>query len=261
MAKSGRMTGGFFTVYFDRSLPSSPGMQMANFPHQQLMKLAIPIAVDHLELKDVNVAYEEFNPLSKQSGTVYFDKLNGQLNHASNIPSQIKQHPIADFSAEGMFMHHVPMKAAFTFNLAKHKTGEFSVYVTMGAIDHQTVNLLAEPLGLFSIKSGETQEAIIHIEGNNLKTSSKLAISYSDLHINPLKKADENGNLKKKRVSAFIANVFLIKNSNPEKGKALRQPEYTVERDHHGNFFNMIWNTTLTGLLKTIGVPVKLVVH
>lgn len=261
MAKEGRITGGLLNVYFDKRLPAKPGMRMANFPHQLLMKLAIPVAVDHLELKDVDVAYEEFNPLSKQSGTAYFDKLKGQLNNASNIPSQIKLHPIADFSAEGSFMHHVPIKAAFTFDLAKHKTGEFSVDVKVGAIDHQTVNLLAEPLGLFSIKSGETKEGGIHIEGNNLKTSAKLAISYSDLHIDPLKKADENGELKKKHVSSFIANAFLIKNANPEKGKALREPEYTVERDHHGNFFNMIWNTALTGLLKTIGVPVKLVIH
>ncbi len=261
MAKEGGITGGYLNVYFDRSLPSSPGMTVANFPHQLLMKLGIPVAVDHLVLKGVDLAYEEFNPLSKQSATAYFDKLNGQLNHASNIPSRMKQNPVTNFSADGMFMHHIPMKAAFTFDLSKYKSGDFTVDVHMGAADNQTLNLLAEPLGLFLIKSGGLQEGVIHIAGNNFRTTAKLVISYNDLHIDPLKKADENGKLKKKRASAFIANTFLIKNSNPEKGRTLRQPDYTMLRDHHGNFFNVIWETTLTGVLKTIGVPVKLVIH
>ena len=261
MAKDCIIKGGNFKVYLDRTLPSNPEIHVANFPHQLMMKLSIPVSVDHVVLKDLNLSYEEFNPLSKQSATAYFDKLNGQMNHLSNIPSHIKAYPMADFSGDGLFMHRIAMNAAFNFDLAKYKTGQFTADIHMGALDNHTLNSLAEPLGMFSIRSGEMQSGTAHIVGNNYKTTGKLAIAYSDLHIDPLKKADENGRMKKKRASAFIANVFLIKNSNPKKGEDLRQPEYSVLRDHHGNFFNVIWETTLTGVLKTIGIPVKLVIH
>jgi hypothetical protein len=261
MAKEGTITGGFFIEYFDKSLPEDSSLQLANFPQQILMGLNIPVAVDHLVLKDVDIAYEEFNPAAKGGATAYFDKMNGQFDHISNIPSGIQQHPVIDFSGNAMFMHHVPIKASFTFNLAKHRTGEFTADIHMDALDKETANLLAVPLGLFLVKSGEMQAGDIHIEGNDLTAKSKLAISYTDLHVDPLKKADEKGRLKKKRATTIIANVFLIKNSNPAKGQALRQPEYTVVRDHRSNFFSMLWIATVTGMLKTMGVPVKLVVH
>jgi hypothetical protein len=50
-----------------------------------------------------------------------------------------------------------------------------------------------------------------------------------------------------------------IKNENPQ-GSELRQPVFDVGRDHHQNFVAYIWTGILTGLCKTIGVPVKLVI-
>ena len=261
IAKKAEIAGGLFTIFLDRSLPHNSAIQVDNFPHQMLMKIPIPVSVTNLTLKHVNVSYEEYNPDAKQGAITYFDNINGQINYASNISADIKKYPVANFSGSGLFMHHIPMSARFTFDLSKYKTGEFTADVHMDTLDNVTVNPLAEPLGLFSIKSGQMQQGTAHIEGNNFNAKCKLAISYTGLHINPLKKADENGQLKKKHVTGFIANVFLIKNANPVKGKELRQPDFSVERDHHGNFFNMIWITILTGILKTIGIPVKLVIH
>jgi hypothetical protein len=261
IVKKAEIAGGLFTIFLDRSLPHNSAIQVDNFPHQMLMKIPIPVSVTNLTLKHVNVSYEEYNPDAKQGAIAYFDNINGRLIYASNINADIKKYPVAKFSGNGLFMHHIPMSARFTFNLSKYKTGEFTADVHMDTLDNLTVNPLAEPLGLFSIKSGKMQQGSAHIEGNNLNSKCKLAISYTGLHINPLKKADENGQLKKKHVTGFIANVFLIKNANPLNGKELRQPDFSVERDHHGNFFNMIWITILTGILKTIGIPVKLVIH
>ena len=173
----------------------------------------------------------------------------------------IKKYPIANFSGSGLFMHHIPMSARFTFDLSKYKTGGFTADIHMDTLDKLTINPLAEALALFSVKSGKMQQGTAHIEGNNFNAKCTVAISYTDLHINPLKKADENGQLKKEHVRGFIANVFLIKNDNPVRGEELRRPAFSIERDHHRNFFNMIWLTILTGILKTVGIPEKLVIH
>ena len=261
ISKKTVIMGGVFTTFLDRSLPANPAPPVDNFPHQLLMKVPIPVSVGNIKLQHVNVSYEEYSPEAKRSSTAFFDNINGRLNYVSNIPADIKKHPVANFSGRGLFMHHTPMKVRFTFNLSKYKTGDFTADVSMDTLDNGTINPLAQPLGLFSVKSGKMQHATAHIEGNNFKAKCKIAISYTGLHIQPLKKANENGQLKKKRITSVIANAFFIKNDNPEKGKELRKPDYSVERDHHGNFFNMIWTTVLTGILKTVGIPVKLGMH
>lgn len=261
IAKSAVLAGGSIAIYFDKSLPRDSAIQSDNFPQQLLMKIQIPISISRITLQNVNVAYEEFNPKAKTSATAYFDRINGRLDYCSNIHADIKKHPVAQFSGESLFMHHVPAKARFTFNLSKYKTGEFTADIQMDSLDNLTINPLAEPLALFSVKSGEMQQGIAHIKGNNFIAQCKIAVTYSGLRIDPLKKADSNGRLNKNRLTGFIANVFLIKKKNPEKGKELRQPVFSVQRDHHGNFFNLVWATLLTGILKTVGVPVKFAVH
>ena len=259
IATQGQMSAGYLKVYLDRSLPAAPLLKTSNFPHQLLMRVPMPIMVDHIAVKDLDVSYEEYNPASRQSATVFFDKLSGQIDHASNIASYIKVHPIADVAAEGMFMHNTPVKAAFKFDLSRYKSGGFTVDFRIGALNNATINSISNPLGMASVKSGDMQEITVHIKGDNFKTNCKLAIAYTDLHITPLKKAGEDGKVKKKHTISFIANTFLIKNANPKKGEALRQPEFTVQKDHYNKFFHFIWTTTLTGIVKTIGVPLKLV--
>ena len=104
------------------------------------------------------------------------------------------------------------------------------------------------------------QHAQGHMDGDNFRTTGKINMQYNNLHITPLKKnKEEMGKLKKKNVTSLFANILLVKNENP-KGNELRQPDFSVERNKYTSFFNLIWKTILTGILKTIGIPVKLVI-
>ena len=259
VSKRAEISGGSFSDFIDRSKPRTPS-KMNNFPSQLLLRMPFKVFVNRLDVHDVNVIYEEHNPLSDQNGIAYFDNVNGTVNHISNIPAEIKLHPVMDFSGTALFMHHVPMTTKFSFDLSKYRTGNFSVDITMDTLDNTTINKVSEPLGLFTVKTGQMQHAKGHLEGNNFRTSGNINMQYNNLHITPLKKdKEEKGKLKKKAVTGFFANILLVKNENP-KGKELRQPNFTVERDHFTTFFNLIWKTILTGILKTIGIPVKLVI-
>ena len=70
-----------------------------------------------------------------------------------------------------------PIEAKFTFNLLKSKTGEFTADVNMDTLNNFTVNPLAQPLGLVTIKAGQMQYGSAHIEGNNFNAKGKVAIS------------------------------------------------------------------------------------
>ena len=161
-------------------------------------------------------------------------------------------------AAKGLFMHSVPFTAKFKLDLLKYHTGEFTADVRLDTLEKTTINTISEPLSLFSVKKGQMKQVTAHVEGNNFKKKGTIALHYTDLHITPLKKdSGDNGKLQKKTFTSFFANTFLIKNSNPKNGE-MRQPEFSVDRGKHKSFFNFIWVSILTGVLKTIGIPVKL---
>ena len=79
-----------------------------------------------------------------------------------------------------------------------------------------------------------------------------------DLHITPLKRdKNDTTTLKKKTVTSFIANTFIIKDANPSKGDDVRKPTVTIQRNHYDGYFRFVWKSVLAGILKTTGVPQK----
>lgn len=259
ISKRAEIRGGTFSDFIDREKPATP-LKMNNFPSQLLMRLPLKISVTRLDVHDVNFIYEEHNPLSDQNGTAYFYNITGSINNITNIPTEIKLHPAAVFSGTALFMNKVPMTIKFNFDLSKYSTGNFSVDITMNTLDKATINKISEPLGVFTVKTGEMQHATGHLEGNNFRTTGNITMLYNNLHITPLKKdQEEKGKLKKKTVTSLFANILFVKNENP-KNNELRQPTFGVERNQYTSFFNLIWKTILTGILKTIGIPVKLVI-
>lgn len=254
VCKQADIPEGKFTIYFDRSQPQPP-LKLNNFPPQALMALPFPVSINKINIRHLNFSYEEYNPLSDKNGKIYFDELAIQINNVTNIIAEIKSKPLLNVSASASFMHHVPFSAKFNFNLAKYRTGNFTSVINIGLLNDTTINTIAEPLGLFSVKSGQMQKAVIKVEGDNYNTKGKITMYYTDLKITPLKK-DVVGRLKKKTFTGILANTLLIKNDNP-KGKELREPEFTVTRTTHKNFFNFLWKSILTGVVKTVGIPEK----
>ena len=156
-------------------------------------------------------------------------------------------------------MNLAPVSLNLSFDLANYKTGDFSrnsklKKVLMG----DSVNSVAQPLGLFMVKRGQLQELNSQISGNNHRASGKVLMLYNNLHITPMKPDPQNeGELKKKSVTSLIANKFVLKDENPSKDGQTRTVDASFIR-RQGTFFNLIWKTTFVGILKTIGAPEKM---
>jgi hypothetical protein len=174
------------------------------------------------------------------------------------MPAEIKRSPYTFLSATGLFMNKVPLEVKFKFDLLKYRTGQFSAEVHMDTLDRSIVNPIAEPLGRFTVKSGQMQKAIANVSGDNYNTSGSIDFYYTDLHLTPLKSDRANGQLKRNHIKSFFANIIL-KNKKPKENE-LRKPEYIVGRDYHLNFVAYIWTTILTGICKTISIPPRLVI-
>ncbi|MBK5273389.1 MAG: hypothetical protein JJE22_20500 [Bacteroidia bacterium] len=250
--------GGTVSIFVDKSLPYGASQPKNHFPHQLVMAIPVPVLIDEVKVNDLKVKYEQYNPDTKSTGAAAFTNINVMIHHITNIPAEIKRSRYTVLSGSGLFMSKVPLTTKFKFDLLKQKTGQFTVDVHMDTLDKDVVNPVTEPLGKFSVKKGQMQEANVHIVGDNFNLHATADIQYTDLHITPLKGDSADDGLKKNHLKSFFANTLFIKNSNP-KGNKLRQPEYDVARGHTSNFVSFIWNTIMTGLLKSVGIPVKLV--
>ncbi len=112
---------------------------------------------------------------------------------------------------------------------------------------------------MVSLKTGTITSLTSTLDGNNTKASGKVVLQYQNLHIRILKKDEgEPGGFRKKTIISKLANAFVIKDNNPSPGNEVRKEDAFFKRDIHGSFFNLIWKTTLVGILKTIGAPAKL---
>jgi len=251
--------GGTVSVFSDLSIPLGAKKPMNHFPHQLVMMIPVPVLVSELNFHQLKVIFQQYNPETRSIGMVTCTNISGTARHITNIRDQIKGLPYTSLTAKALFMNKVPMAVRFKFNLANYQSGQFSANVNMDTLNKITINPIAEPLGRFTVKNGQMQQGTAHIEGDNFNLHGTVEIFYTDLHITPLKSDSTHGELKKNHLKSFFANTVFIKNENPS-GNDLRQPAVTVGRDHHQNFVAYIWTAILTGLCKTMGIPVKLVV-
>ena len=245
---------GKLSIYFNRSLP--PRSRMGQFPNQLLMKLPVHLDIAQLRLRNLDLSYEEFNPASQQSGTIYLDNATLDMHHVSNLPNRTE--PIT-VKATALFMHRLPIQADFSFDRVDYRSGAFTAKIRSDVpFGGDLVNPFAVPLGLTRIEKGSLKTLSADIKGNQSEANGKVTITYNNLKLALLEKDRSTKPMDKKDVTTFLANVFVLKKDNPRNGQAPRQEMAEFKRDPNGGFFKLVWKTMLVGALKTIGAPVKI---
>lgn len=246
--------GGRFSVYFDRSLP--PKNKMGNFPNQLLAKLQVALDVTKIQMRDLDIAYEEFNPVSGQSGTVSLPGTNITISNLHNNPK--RSQPVV-VSGTSRLMGSIPLRASFRFPVQQAKRGRFSATLRTGAFEGKVLNEITRPLGMLNIDEGSVKTFEASIQGHEWGAKGTVALQYKDLKLSMLEKNKEGKGMNDKNLLSFLANALVIKNGNPEKpGEAVQKKEASFDRDPNSGFMNLVWKTAFTGILKTIGAPQKM---
>jgi hypothetical protein len=226
---------------------------MGNFPNQLMKKFPVEMNVGKISLSDLSFSYKEYNPLSQQTGAIDMDKLNLAVTNFSNTGTA----PLV-VEGRGLFMHQVPIQAEFVFDMASYQSGKFKAHIKVNGFDAGLVNSFAMPLGLMKIEKGHLSKAEASISGDQWKATGNVLVLYEDLKLSLLEKDKGNTALDKKDFTTLVANLFVLKKSNPKGKQTPRKEAGSFTRDPQGGFFMLVWKTMLVGILKTIGAPEKL---
>jgi hypothetical protein len=249
--------GGEFHVFSNKALPARKSTKNKKIPHQSLMALAIPVNIDTLSIKDLDVYYEEFSTQSYDTGIVKFMNANAIATHISNQPEVIQKFPLLTVEADASFMNLSPLHAEFNFNLSKHEEGIFTVKASLGSLNAVHLNAITQPLGLVKINKGTVQSLQLTMNGNNYRSTGKMTLKYKDLNVTVLKSAtkSEGENLDKQGFVSFLANTFFLKKDNPYEGEKVRTVNtYFVRNPKEKGFWALVWKNILDGVLKTVGM-------
>jgi hypothetical protein len=243
----------------NRSLPAPTESKVGNYPHQLLMKLKLPVKIDKINVKNLDLSYEEYNPKSEKSATIYFDNTSGTVSNITNHPDAVRKDPYMRASVRTFFMHKSPVQSSFTFDLAQYKKGKFSVDMQLTKIDKQQLKEITNNLGMLSLESVNIKSLQAHVDGSDMLGKGKVVLLYDDLSIVPLKKdGSSKGGLKQRNLRGFLMNALIVKDENPSGNEKPRNPTGEFIRETDKSFFNLVWNTILVGILQTVGADPKL---
>lgn len=240
-------------VFMNRELPPPPIDKGRNYPHIALQRLPFPVIIDTLKLKGISVAYTEYNPITRQKGTVGLGNLHGNILNVTNDSLQLtrKGHIYADLDTR--ILQSVNLNIQIDFNLLA-KDGAFSYKGHIGPMDMTALNPLARSLGLVKIEEGKVQKADFDIHANFHGSEGKMRFYYTGLKVALLKEGEDGEPIKKKGLLSFLANKFVIKDANPSSGEPVRTANISFQRTPAASFFNLLWKSVFTGIRETVGI-------
>lgn len=246
-------------IFMNRELPPPAIDKGRNYPHLALQRLSLPLHLDTVRLKSVQVAYTEYNPITQQKGTIDLQNLHGTILNVTNDSLQLTKnsHAIANLSTR--IIKAADLNVRINFNLLS-KNGAFTYSGHIGPMDMKALNPLAKSLGLVSIDQGKVQKADFEVSANLRGSQGTMRFYYTDLKVTLLKEGEDGAPAKKRGFLSFLANTIIIKDANPSKGEPVRTADIKFERTPAASFFNLLWKSVFIGIRETVGigvVPVK----
>lgn len=243
-------------VFMSRESPAPPGLDKAkNFPHVALKRLQIPIDIDTIKIKNLDIKYSEYNPASKKTGSVSFKNSNGSILNVTNDSLKLTKNHHALLNLNTSLMGKSRLNLKIDFNLTA-KDGAFSYSGSMGKFNMQTLNSLSVALGLVKIKTGEIDKIDFNASGNTSSASGSLNMRYHNLKVELLSDNIDGKGTEKKGFLSFLANNLLVNDKNPKDGEAPRTATMTNSRIPSASFFNLVWKTVFVGIKDIVGVGI-----
>jgi hypothetical protein len=241
-----------FKIYRDLNLPHDHKNKVGLYPQQAFEKVAIPIAVNKLTIRNAFIEYKEKNNVTHRSGKVQFYNTTAVINNLVNKKYFLGKNKVMTADINTSFLNKAPFKTRWIFYM-NSPNGSFDVKGNLGSIDGKVVNILAEPMGPASVRKGYVNSLDFDLRGSDYSMTGNVKLLYDDFKIALLEKDKGKDYWDKKSFTSFVANL-MIKNSNPSGKNEARVVQVQNARDVSRSIFDLCWKTLFKGVKETIGI-------
>jgi len=249
------LADGMVGIYNTNALPKKVENKTGKFPHQQLQKLALDLRIDTLQLRRIQIAYQEFNSKTGKTGTISFANTRGAIYNITNDRPALAKNKFMRAELSTLFMGKSNLHVTFNFNLTD-KNGAFTSTGTLGAMDGRALNQVTNPLAMVTVQSLNVRKLQFNIRANEKVARGTVRFYYSNLNVQLLKIDDETGRLKKQGLVSGIANTFVLNvgNPDPKNNNVFTVGNIYLRRPPSFAFFKFYWKSLLEGVKESVGV-------
>lgn len=210
---------------------------------KMLRSIKIPMTVDHLDLKNSILVYEEDTPESMGPGKLTFGNFNMNVRNLNS--AKVKGKPTkVDIKINCSFMNQSPLSVNWSFDVADQKDA-FAISGKTSGLPASGINPFIRPYLHVTATSGTIQEMRFDFKGNPAGLNGTFNLKHKDLKIAVLNKH----NHEKKGLLTAVANIFIKSDSGSFPESVAVE---NVERDPTKSFFNLFWKGIEQGLKKTL---------
>jgi len=210
---------------------------------QILQRLPFRTDIGRIAFENAKARYEELPPRGTVAGAVFFDSLRGTMTADPDDASRLR------LEVRGRLMDTASLQAVFRFP-ADASGDRFDVEGELGRLDPKVLNGTTEPLGGIRFDAGRIEGMRFLLEGDTLRSTVSMQLLYDGLSLSVMKENDR-GEFRERRLLSALADDWLIRKSNPERGN-LREGTGACTRDPYRSPFNYLWKSLLPGIESTV---------
>ncbi|WP_134087662.1 hypothetical protein [Olivibacter sp. XZL3] len=243
-------------IYKNTSYPKKKATEkVGKFPHQELRKLAFPIKIDTLTLKETLISYLEYNQKSGQTGRVTFNDTRATFRHVTNDSLALVSNPYMTADIHSKFMNNGKLHINFQFDMLD-KRGAFTYNGSLTAMNATALNPLTKPLAMVEVASGYFDRLRFNVKADEYRAVGRVDFFYRKLAVKIIVQ-DSDGAKSKKGMVSILANKFLINDSNPDANEKFHPGPINYKRPLTASFFNFLWKSLFEGVKASVGIDKK----
>lgn len=258
-AKEMNIANGFVSVFNDNSMGSnrnpadSVQKRVGRFPHQLLQSMGVPVLVQKINLKDVDVSYAIYNAESQQRGKISFEKTAGTFKNVTNLDRIKAINPNMEVKLKTYLLGQGELDLDFNFDLIA-KNGAFTYKGQLQTFNARVLNQITKPLGLVRINRGIVDKLNFNFKANNDGAKGNVNFYYYDLSVALMKNDPSKDHLVTRGLLSILANALVINSENPDRNGKFTAAKVDYERVENTSFFNMIWKSLFLGIKNSVGI-------
>lgn len=250
-AVSLHLDSGTVAISNDLRYPKRMTDKVGRSPHQQLLKLKQPVYFDSVVVNGVDVSYAEVGRKYGKEGKVTFDRVTGVFRNVTNDTLALSRNRHMDAEMTARPMGSGTLRVAFSFDMLDPKGG-YTYRGKLDPMDGRPFNRIVTPLLNAEIASAHIRGLTFDVSADDLRARGTLRFDYDNMRLNLLGAADQQK--RTKRVVSFLANSFIINDSNPDANGKYHVGRINYVRPRTYSFFKMMWQSLAQGIKECAGI-------
>ena len=251
-AGSLHIDSGTVAVSNDLRYPKKPENKIGKSPHQQLLRLKPSVTIDSVLLGNIAISYAEVGRKYGREGKITFDRTSAVFRNVTNDPLALLRDRMLVADVTTHIMNTGKLDVRFTFDMLD-KEGGHTYTGVLGPMDGRPLNRIITPLLNAEVASANIKGLRFDVKATDRRARGTLHFDYDNMRLNVLAN-EEDGKPASKRVLSFLANTFIINDSNPDANGQYHTGHINFVRPESYSFFKTLWQSLLQGVKACAGI-------